>query len=157
MPPSNVYLGLGTNLGNKEKNLMVAVEEIASRIGKVISLSGFYTTEPWGFTSSNTFLNAACIIETHRSPSEVLALAKQIETDMGRRQKSVNGIYSDRPIDIDILLYDDLVLQTPELTIPHPLMHQRLFVMQPLAEIAGECIHPILHKTIRQLCEAIHN
>ncbi len=155
MPTANVYLGLGTNLGNKKANLLLAMEQIKNRIGRINSLSGFYTTEPWGFKSDNTFLNAACIVETTHTPLEILALIKQIEIELGRQQKSINGVYSDRPIDIDILLYDDLVMQTPELTIPHPLMHQRLFVMQPLAEIASECMHPTLHQTIKQLYEAI--
>lgn len=130
-----VYLGLGTNLGDKEANLKLAVEEIDKRVGKVTSLSAFYVTEPWGFSSENSFLNAACAVETSLSPFEVLSMTQEIERDLGRVKKSVNANYSDRPIDIDILLYDDIQVNTPELTIPHPLMHQREFVMKPLSEI----------------------
>lgn len=130
-----VYLGLGTNLGDKEANLKLAVEEIDKRVGKVTSLSAFYVTEPWGFSSENSFLNAACAVETSLSPFEVLSMTQEIERDLGRVKKTVNANYSDRPIDIDILLYDDIQVNTPELTIPHPLMHQREFVMKPLSEI----------------------
>lgn len=130
-----VYLGLGTNLGDKEANLKAAVEEINKRVGKVISLSAFYETDPWGFASEHSFLNAACGLQTSLSPTEVLSVTQAIEKDLGRLKKSVNGNYSDRLIDIDILLYDDIQLKTPELTIPHPLMYERDFVMKPLSEI----------------------
>ena len=130
-----VYLGLGTNLGDKEANLKRAVEEIRKRVGEVTSLSAFHVSEPWGFTSEHTFLNAVCCVLTDFSPMEVLRLTQDIERSLGRLKKSVNGHYSDRLIDIDILLYDDLHISTPELTIPHPLMCQRDFVMIPLKEI----------------------
>ena len=130
-----VYLGIGTNLGNKEENLNIAIHQINQRIGKVISLSHFYASEPWGFTSKNSFLNAVCCIHTHFSPFEILSLTQSIERTMGRLKKSINGEYHDRIIDIDILLYDYLSIHTPLLTIPHPLMCQRDFVMIPLCEI----------------------
>lgn len=133
-----VFLALGTNLGNKEFNLKKAVEEIKKRVGEVTSLSAFYATEPWGFNSEHSFLNAACKVETSLSPFEVLQATQNIERSLGRLKKSVNGCYSDRIIDIDILLYDDLQINTPELTIPHPLMWERDFVMIPLKEIAPE-------------------
>ena len=133
-----VYLGLGTNLGDKEANLKAAVEEIGKRVGEVTSLSAFHASEPWGFTSENSFLNAVCCVLTDFSPMEVLRLTQDIERSLGRIKKSVDGQYSDRPIDIDILLYDDLHMNTPELTIPHPLMQKRDFVMIPLREIAPE-------------------
>lgn len=148
---AKAYLGLGTNLGDKEANLKAAVEEINKRVGKVISLSACHVTEPWGFKSENAFLNAVCKIHTSLSPKEVLYQTQSIEKDLGRLKKSVNGNYSDRLIDIDILLYDDLILNTPDLTLPHPLMHRRAFVMQPLAEIAPETVHPVLHRTIQDL------
>ena len=129
------YLALGTNIGNKRRNMITAAALLAERVGDVLALSGFYETEPWGFQSENTFLNAALQLETALSPLELLKATQEIEIEMGRTQKS-NGAYHDRIIDIDILLYDDLVMQTPELTLPHPLMHERLFVMEPLAEIA---------------------
>ena len=133
-----VYLGLGTNLGDKEANLKAAVEEIGKRVGEVTSLSAFHVSEPWGFTSDHTFLNAVCCVLTDFRPMEVLRLTQDIERSLGRLKKSVDGHYSDRLIDIDILLYDDLHLSSPELTIPHPLMWQRDFVMIPLHEIAPD-------------------
>ena len=148
---AKVYVGLGTNLGNKEENLRTAVYLINRKIGKVISLSSFYETAAWGFVSEHTFLNAAACIETALSPTDILHFTQEIEREMGRKQKSVQGVYSDRPIDIDILLYDNLILQTPELTIPHPLMTERRFVMEPLAEIAPDFIHPVLHQSLSEL------
>lgn len=139
---ATVYLGLGTNLGDKEANLRTAIYKLQERIGKQVSLSSFYETAPWGFESDHSFLNAAIGLETSLSPIEILHITQEIEKELGRTKKSVNGSYSDRLIDIDILLYDTLVLQTPELTIPHPLMTERDFVMKPLIEIAGNAIHP---------------
>ena len=133
-----VYLGLGTNLGNKEANLKAALEEIRKRVGEVTSLSAFHASEPWGFESENSFLNAVCCVSTDLAPMELLHVTQEIERSLGRLKKSVNGIYSDRIIDIDILLYDDWHIDTPELTIPHPLMWERDFVMIPLHEIAPE-------------------
>lgn len=148
---AKIYLGLGTNLGDKETNLNLAMDEIRKRIGEIVSLSAYYITEPWGFDSQNTFLNAVCIVSTVLSPSETLYITQSIEKDLGRLKKSVDGQYSDRPIDIDILLYDDIVLNTPNLVIPHPLMHQRTFVMEPLAEIAPELVHPVLHQKMKDI------
>jgi 2-amino-4-hydroxy-6-hydroxymethyldihydropteridine diphosphokinase len=133
-----VYFSLGTNLGDKEQNLRMAVQKIRKQIGEVISLSAFYATAPWGFSSDNTFLNAALCVDTALAPLEVLQTTQEIEREMGRTHKSVGGVYSDRVIDIDLLLYGDRVLDTPELKLPHPLMHERRFVMEPLAEIAPE-------------------
>lgn len=148
---ATVYLGLGTNLGDKEANLRTAIYKLQERIGKQVSLSSFYETAPWGFESDHSFLNAAIGLETSLSPIEILHITQEIEKELGRTQKSVNGSYSDRLIDIDILLYDTLVLQTPELTIPHPLMTERDFVMKPLIEIAGNVIHPTRQKTLSEL------
>lgn len=130
--------------------MITAAALLAERVGDVLALSGFYETEPWGFQSENTFLNAALQLETALSPLELLKATQEIEIEMGRTQKS-NGAYHDRIIDIDILLYEDLVLQTPELTLPHPLMHERLFVMEPLAEIAPNVIHPVFKKPVISL------
>ena len=146
-----VYFSLGTNLGDKEQNLRTAVQKIEERIGKVISLSAFYATAPWGFSSDNTFLNAALCAETSLSPFEVLQFTQEIEREMGRTHKSINGNYSDRVIDIDLLLYGNLILDTPELKLPHPLMQEREFVMCPLVEIAAEIMHPVFNKTMREL------
>lgn len=145
-----VYLGLGTNIGNKRKNMVTAAALLAERVGDVLSLSSFYETEPWGFASENTFLNAALELETVCSPMELLRLTQQIEREMGRTQKS-DGSYHDRIIDIDILLYGNEVVHHEDLVVPHPLMQQRLFVMQPLAEIAPSLVHPVLQKSMYDL------
>lgn len=148
---TDAYLGLGTNLGDRKANLERAVQMIRERIGDIVALSSFVCTEPWGFESENKFLNAVVRVSTEMSPRAILAAAKEIEKEMGRTQKSVGGIYHDRIIDIDILLYGDLVLQSEELVIPHPLMTSRDFVMIPMAEIAPGLIHPVLGKTMLEL------
>lgn len=135
MNSHKVYLGLGSNLGDCRKNLERAIRLIGDRVGQVTRQSSFIETEPWGFESPHKFMNAVILCETTRSPREVLLLTQQIERDMGRMKKSVSGGYADRAIDIDILLYDDVTIDEPDLKIPHPLMHQRDFVMRPLNEI----------------------
>lgn len=157
---ANVYIGLGTNLGDKEQNLRDAVRRIEEQIGKVLSLSAFYVTAPWGFASENSFLNAAACVETQLSPLEVLQETQTIERELGRTKKSVNGAYSDRLIDIDLLLYDDLVLYVTsadgaELNLPHPLMAKRDFVMRPLAEIAPALRHPVLKRTMKEILDEL--
>ena len=148
------YLALGTNIGNKRRNMITAAALLAERVGDILALSGFYETEPWGFESENFFLNAAVKLKTSFSPLEVLQITQQIEKELGRTEKS-NGVYYDRIIDIDILLYGDEVLQIPELTLPHPLMHERKFVMDPLAEIAPFVVHPVLKERIIDLKERL--
>jgi len=130
-----VYLGLGSNLGNRKKLLLQAIRLISEQVGKVTRQSSLIETEPWGFESNNKFLNAVILCETTKTPREVLEITQQIERDMGRTKKSVSVGYSDRTVDIDILLYDDLTIDEPDLKIPHPLMHKRDFVMIPLKEI----------------------
>ena len=130
------YLGIGTNLGDRAANLHCAVEQINEQAGHVLACSSFIETEPWGFASDNAFLNAVVEIDTPHTPHELLRITQTIEREMGRTHKSAGGVYSDRIIDIDILLYEDLVINEPGLTIPHPLMWQRKFVYDPLLEIA---------------------
>ena len=137
---STLYLSLGTNLGDRRQNLKSALELIGSKVGTVVSASDIIETDPWGFESPNPFLNTVVKVETDLKPLEVLDVTQEIEQQLGRATKSVNGEYHDRLIDIDILLYDDLVMDTPELTIPHPLMYERKFVMEPLAQIAPELV-----------------
>lgn len=146
-----VYLGLGTNLGDKEQNLRRAVQKIEKRIGNLVSLSAFYATAPWGFRSENDFLNAVVCVETSLPPYEVLEATQQIERGMGRRAKSVGGLYKDRVIDIDLLLYGDVVMNDERLILPHPLMTERRFVMDPLVEIAPDLVHPVLGKAMKEL------
>ena len=148
---SVVYFSLGTNLGEKYALMKQAILHIEKRIGHVDAQSAFYETEPWGFQSENKFLNSAVKVTTSLSPLQILEKTQQIEREMGRMHKSAGGQYSDRLIDIDTLMYDDLVVQTDVLTLPHPLMHERLFVMEPLAEIAPRTIHPVLAETIENL------
>ena len=128
-------MGLGTNLGDKEGNIREAIRRIGELIGEVDRQSTFLVTEPWGFESENTFVNAAIRCITSLSPFEILNITQDIERAMGRTLKSVDGQYHDRIIDIDILIYDDLHITTPQLTLPHPLMKERDFVMNPLKEI----------------------
>ena len=152
MDKHQVYLGLGSNLGDCRRNLERAIRLIGNRVGQITRRSSFIETEPWGFESQNKFLNAVVLCETTKTPREVLLLTQQIERDMGRRKVvgggltvdggglTVDGqrIYSDRIVDIDILLYDDLTVDEPDLKIPHPLMLQRDFVMIPLNEIKNK-------------------
>ena len=139
-----VYLGLGSNLGDKAENIRKAISLINERVGTVLRQSSLIETEPWGFESEHKFLNGVILCETTLTPRQLLKATQRIERTLGRKKKSTDScllspdsskIYSDRPIDIDILLYDDLTIDEPDLKIPHPLMTQRDFVMIPLKEI----------------------
>lgn len=132
------YLSLGTNLGDKRKNIAEAIKNIGELVGDVVRQSALYETEPWGFRSDNRFVNAAVCVDTQFSPRRLLEVTQRIEREMGRTLKSDGGEYHDRIIDIDILLYGDLHIDEPDLKIPHPLMHERDFVMTPLNEIMEE-------------------
>ena len=145
------YLGLGTNIGNRKENLTRAIETLSLALGHYTALSSFIETAPWGFDSDNTFLNCAVAFETELTPQELLDTTENIERELGRTAKSSGGVYHDRVIDIDILLYDNEVIETARLTIPHPLMHLRDFVLAPLAEIAPHAIHPTIGRSIGQL------
>ena len=135
----SVYLGLGSNQGDRAQLIAEAIRLIDQRVGSVVRQSSLIETEPWGFESANKFLNGVVCCETEKTPREVLVLTQQIERDLGRNKKVncklLNRKYTDRPIDIDILLYDNLTINEPDLQIPHPLMQQRDFVMIPLREI----------------------
>ncbi|MGI6243660.1 MAG: 2-amino-4-hydroxy-6-hydroxymethyldihydropteridine diphosphokinase [Prevotella sp.] len=130
-----VYLSLGSNIGDRKLLIKEAIGLIGKRVGQVIRQSSLIETEPWGFISPNRFLNACIACKTPLSTREVLVTTQEIEKDMGRQEKSNSGEYHDRLIDIDILLYDNLTLREPGLTIPHPRMREREFVMKPLSEI----------------------
>ncbi len=152
-----LFLGLGSNLGDRAENIRKAVLLIQERVGEVVRQSSLIETEPWGFESSNKFLNAVILCETTKTPREVLKETQKIERELGKRRTHATkrscdsslftpfptegrlpfhfSLYKDRPIDIDILLYDDLTVNEPDLKIPHPLMYERDFVMIPLNEI----------------------
>lgn len=146
-----VYLSLGTNIGDRQRNIMQAINLLNERVGTVATLSSFLETEPWGFESANAFINIALAIKTDLTPTQLLKATQVIEKELGRTVKSSGDGYADRIIDIDILLYDDLILSQNDLKIPHPLMQERLFVLTPLAEIAPELVHPVLKTTIKNL------
>lgn len=133
-----VYLSLGSNLGNRKRNIREALEKIGELIGDVERQSALYETKPWGYSSPNDFINACACVLTSLAPRQLLEATQKVEQEMGRKLKSVNGEYHDRIIDIDILLYDDLHIDQPDLKIPHPLMEERDFVMVPLREIMKE-------------------
>ncbi len=130
-----VYLGLGSNLGNRKAIMRETITLIAKQIGEVVRQSSLIETEPWGFESPNKFLNACICVETELAPRQLLEATQRIEKDMGRAHKTKDKQYEDRIIDIDILLYDELKINEPDLIVPHPLMEEREFVMVPLKEI----------------------
>ena len=149
------YLSLGTNLGDRAANIDRAIAALQDHIGALIECSSYIITRPWGFSSDNAFLNAAAVFETHLTPSELLRATQTIERQLGRTAKSHAGHYADRLIDIDIIFLGNLVVDTPDLIIPHPLMAQRDFVLRPLAEVAPRKIHPLLHKTVATLLRTL--
>jgi 2-amino-4-hydroxy-6-hydroxymethyldihydropteridine diphosphokinase len=144
-----VFLGLGTNLGDREANLKTAVESIIENIGPVVLLSSVYETEPWGFRSENLFLNMVAEVETKLKPSGLLGRMLMIEAKMGRFRSGKE--YSSRIIDLDILLYGEEIMYSKSLVIPHPKLHERRFVLVPLCEIAPDLVHPVLKKDIKTL------
>ena len=144
-----VFLGLGTNLGDREANLNKALEFIGKSIGRVDSRSGIYETEPWGFQSENNFLNMVIKVHTKLKPTDLIKKLILIEDQLGRIRDSRK--YISRTIDIDILLYANVVIDKSNLTIPHPLIQDRKFVLVPLCDIAPEMIHPVLNKTFAVL------
>jgi 2-amino-4-hydroxy-6-hydroxymethyldihydropteridine diphosphokinase len=145
------YFSLGSNVGDRESHLRNAIARLEA-CGAIVAVSSFYETEPVEFTEQAWFLNCAIALDTGQTPSQLMAAALNIEREMGRHRTQQKG---PRTIDIDILLVGETVLNLPGLTIPHPAMHQRRFVLGPLAEIAPEARHPVLQKTVRELRDTL--
>ena len=146
-----VYLSLGSNLGDRVANLRTALDKLAE-LGTVTAVSSFYETEPIEMTAQPWFLNCAAKLETEKMPRQLIAAILNLEQSMGRQRKQPKG---PRTIDIDILLFASSVLEMPGLTVPHPRLHERRFVLEPLAEIAPEVRHPVVKRTIRELRDAL--
>ena len=144
----NIFLGIGSNQGDRELNLKNSIKLLNSRVGKVLNTSGIYESEPWGFKNQNYFLNQVIEIETHIDPNDLLNICKNIEYDMGRKPEIRWG---KRVIDIDILYYQSKVINEEKLIIPHKLMHERKFVMIPLNDLNENHLHPILKITNKEI------
>ena len=144
-----VYLCLGGNIGDTRNYLQNAVAMIDRRIGRIVNQSAVYQSEPWGFNAEQMFLNQVVVAETELEPHAVLELCLQIEAELGRT-RSGNG-YEPRTIDIDIIFFGENVIDTPDLKVPHPLMHKRNFVLRPLCDVAADFVHPVFGLTVRQL------
>jgi len=148
-----VFLSLGSNLNNKILNIKNALNYIKNSTGEIIKTSLYYETEPWGFNTDNWFVNIVIEIKTDFSANILLQKLQEIEKKLGRKQKSVNSNYTSRIIDIDILFYNNLIIQNDFLQIPHKHLQNRIFVLKPLNDIAANFTHPILKKTITQLLD----
>lgn len=148
---ARLFLLLGGNLGNKEQNFANARNRLEEELGKITQMSSVYETEPWGFHSDYFFWNQIILIDTRQAPCDVLKKTKSIEQELGRVRKAER--YSSRLIDIDLLFYDDLVFHEPQLELPHPRIIDRRFVLEPLAEIAPDLIHPVFRQTVMELLE----
>ena len=148
---AKLYLALGSNQGDRKALLDAARAACDASLGRVTGCSDYIETAPWGFSSPHPFLNAVLELETELSPLAVLERTQEIERQLGRQTKGSAAGYQDRPIDLDLLLCDDLVLETPRLTLPHPLMHLRDFVLEPLQQLAPTLRHPVLGLSIAEL------
>lgn len=151
-----IYIGLGSNMGDKATNLHLALSLLSQKIGPCTACSRFIETRPVGFQSANLFLNAAAAFDTTLTPMKLLTITQEIERELGREMKSTDGTYYDRPIDIDLLLAGDTVVNAPELTLPHPHLHERRFVLEPLREIAPAVCHPVSGLTVAEMLQSLN-
>jgi 2-amino-4-hydroxy-6-hydroxymethyldihydropteridine diphosphokinase len=145
-----VYIGLGSNLGDRDQNIADAIEHIGRLVGKIVAQSSICETAPWGFQSPNKFHNAVILVETTLSPDDVLKITSSIEEKLGRKRTKGEN-YADRPIDIDIIDFNGLIIKTIDFELPHPRMHLRSFVLNPLEEISPDWIHPVFNMDIGTL------
>ena len=153
-----VYLSLGSNLGDRVGYIQQAVSLLGANPHiNIVATSSFYETEPWQMHSENWFVNAVIQISTTLQPEELLKECKNIETRLGRKKDEESKAYLDRTIDIDIIFYDNLILNTPNLTIPHRFFHKRVFMLVPMLEIAQDFVHPLFNKTVEKLYDEIEN
>ncbi|MDR1985183.1 MAG: 2-amino-4-hydroxy-6-hydroxymethyldihydropteridine diphosphokinase [Prevotellaceae bacterium] len=150
MGKSKIYLLFGSNIGDKKKHIDNAQNFVKNEIGEIVAESSLYLTEAWGFDSDSMFLNKIIVVESNLNAFEILEITQKIELKLGRANKTTDK-YQSRIIDIDILFYDDEIIEASKLTIPHPQIQNRRFTLQPLAEIAPDFIHPKLRKSISQL------
>lgn len=141
---------IGSNLGRRESIINQSIEMMSERCGEVFAVSSLYETEPWGFVAEQDFLNQVVAVRTEKSPHELLSELMKIEKELGRKRHDVEG-YESRPIDLDILYYDDLIINDDDLILPHPRLHLRRFVLMPLCDVASDYIHPIFKKSSKEL------
>lgn len=150
---NRVFLSIGSNIENRQENIKTSIKEI-KKLGDIKTVSSIYETEPVGYQKQNNFLNLVLKLETKLSPNKLIKETQKIENEMGRIKKIKDG---PRNIDIDIIFYNDEIINTEKLTVPHPRMHQRRFVLAPMKEIAGETIHPVKNKTISELLNKLND
>lgn len=154
---ATAHVNIGSNIGDRRAQIELAVTRIMERFGKPVRRSDYVDSAPWGYDSPNRFLNLGLALETgDMEPLEILQRLREVEASINpASHRTASGEYADRVIDIDLIAVDDMVLNTPELTLPHPRMHLRSFVLQPLAELAPLWRHPLLGLTARRLCDLL--
>lgn len=146
-----IVLGFGSNIGNREEYIYSAYRLLEKNLGKKLIVSSFIETMAWGFESENSFINSVAVFETEKTPFEALEICNKIEKELGRQRNPFIKGYQNRTIDIDILFYEDIIIDTPKLKIPHPLIAERDFVLIPLKEVLPDFIHPLLKKKIKDI------